>query len=675
MHKSPVTLRLLHRRARLPIAPASRRFTPLTALVLSLAPSAHAQIAGGSSGPESAPTSGEFSVQRFAPAPGPRNYFTTRGVRTDGQMAWSAGLFVNYASDPFTVVSCKTRADCNAASTVPGRKQDVHVVKNLFSADALGSLTPIERLQIGLRIPVTFAQGDGLTSNGLPNSQAPLKGVGMGDIELEGKLRAYGEVKDPFVAGAALFLTAPLGHATSKGNYIGDGTPIVGLRGIFDGKEGPWSFGGNLAGLYRGAGRVGSTTIGSEFRYGIGAGFEASPVVRIIADGFGATKFSSKDGTNTLEIDAGLQLTPLNSPIAAFVGGGAGVIEGVGVPKFRVFAGFMYVSEAKDRDGDGLLDQNDQCPAEAEDKDGYEDQDGCPDRDNDSDTIQDKDDKCPMKAEDPDGFEDQDGCPDPDNDKDGVDDAHDQCPDKKETVNGFKDDDGCPDAPDKDGDGVADEKDKCPEQAEDTDGFEDTDGCPDPDNDADGINDEDDECVDEPETKNGFQDEDGCPDQAEADRDEDGIPDSKDKCPDDPEDKNGVQDEDGCPDGVKPLVTVTATSFELGGTVNFAKNDTKIVGKKSFEILDAVAAAMKAHPEAEGVEVGGHTDDRGKVDKNTALSQGRAEACRTYLIKKGVDASRLEAKGYGPSKPIAENKTNAGRAKNRRVEFNITKKK
>jgi OOP family OmpA-OmpF porin len=99
----------------------------------------------------------------------------------------------------------------------------------------------------------------------------------------------------------------------------------------------------------------------------------------------------------------------------------------------------------KDTDGDGILDKNDKCPNEAEDKDGFEDEDGCPDLDNDKDGIADKDDKCPNEAEDKDGFEDEDGCPDLDNDKDGIPDDKDKCPNEPETVNGFQDDDGCPD--------------------------------------------------------------------------------------------------------------------------------------------------------------------------------------------------------------------------------------
>ena len=82
---------------------------------------------------------------------------------------------------------------------------------------------------------------------------------------------------------------------------------------------------------------------------------------------------------------------------------------------------------------------------EPEDKDGFQDEDGCPDPDNDGDGIPDAADKCPNEPEDKDGFQDEDGCPDPDNDGDGVPDAQDKCPDQPETKNGYQDDDGCPD--------------------------------------------------------------------------------------------------------------------------------------------------------------------------------------------------------------------------------------
>ncbi len=454
-------------------------------------------------------TDGEFSVQRFNPAPGPRNYFTTRGARVDGEMAWSAGLFVNYAYQPFVVRSCRSETDCDAPNAL--QRDDVRVVENMVTGDLLGSLTPIPRLQLGLRVPVSYVKGQGLSEAGTGDA-AGISAVGLGDVEVEAKARAYGEVKDPFVVGATLFGTVHTGNITAEGSYIGDSTPTVGARGIFDGSEGAFSFGGNLAAVYRGSGRVGSTELGPEFRYGIAGGFRVSPLLRVLVDGFGGTKFSAKNGTNSLEVDGGIQITPLNSNIAINAGAGTGLIQGVGVPQLRAFVGFMFVQEQSDRDGDGIRDEDDQCPTVAEDLDGFEDGDGCPDTDNDGDTIPDDQDKCPMVAEDPDGFEDTDGCPEDDNDKDGIKDDADRCPNEAETKNGFQDDDGCPDEPDRDGDGVPDSKDKCPDEPEDTDGFQDTDGCPDPDNDGDGIPDIADECVDQPETKNGYKDEDGCPD-------------------------------------------------------------------------------------------------------------------------------------------------------------------
>jgi OmpA-OmpF porin, OOP family len=456
---------------------------------------------------------GEFSVQRFNPAPGPRNFITTRGARTDGEMAWSAGLVANYGYLPFTVVSCESETNCDDPNAA--RKDDVKVVENIVTGDFMGSLTPIPRVQLGLRIPVTWVKGQGITDTGTADTQGDgISAVGLGDVELEGKARLHGEVKDLFVVGAALFATLHTGHLTAEDKFIGDSTPTVGVRGIMDGEQGPFSFGGNLAGVIRGTGRVGTTEIGPEARYGVAGGFKVSPVLRIVADGFGGTKFSSKRGTNSLEIDAGLQVMPLASSIMIMGGAGAGVIEGVGVPKLRVFVGAIYAAEKKDRDSDGIFDEQDQCPTVAEDLDGADDQDGCPDADDDGDSISEPADKCPKETEDPDGFQDTDGCPDPDNDADGVVDDRDRCPDKSETKNGFKDDDGCPDEPDADGDGVPDAKDKCPAEGEDTDGFQDTDGCPDPDNDGDGVPDAQDECIDEAETKNEFQDQDGCPDEA-----------------------------------------------------------------------------------------------------------------------------------------------------------------
>lgn len=98
-----------------------------------------------------------------------------------------------------------------------------------------------------------------------------------------------------------------------------------------------------------------------------------------------------------------------------------------------------------DSDRDGIPDIDDSCPQMAENMNGVDDTDGCPEEDTDNDGLLGSKDKCPDAAEDVDGFEDQDGCPDADNDGDGRPDVVDQCPDKPETKNSFEDEDGCPD--------------------------------------------------------------------------------------------------------------------------------------------------------------------------------------------------------------------------------------
>jgi OOP family OmpA-OmpF porin len=139
--------------------------------------------------------------------------------------------------------------------------------------------------------------------------------------------------------------------------------------------------------------------------------------------------------------------------------------------------------------------------------------------DADKDGVFDADDKCPEVAEDQDGFEDEDGCPDEDNDQDGVPDATDNCPVEKETMNGIDDADGCPE-PDGDGDGVLGSQDKCPNEPEDKDGFQDEDGCLDVDNDGDGIPDAADQCP----LEKGDQTNSGCPPKTDGATPTEGTP-------------------------------------------------------------------------------------------------------------------------------------------------------
>jgi OOP family OmpA-OmpF porin len=371
--------------------------------------------------------------------------------------------------------------------------------------------------------------------------------------------------------------------------------------------------------------------------------------------------------------------------------------------------------EEKDSDGDGIMDKDDPCPDQAEDKDGFEDQDGCPEPDNDkdgvldaadkcplipglkdnngcpeeapkdrdNDGIVDKLDKCPDQAEDHDGFQDEDGCPELDNDNDGIVDTADKCPNDAGPLQNL----GCP-IIDKDGDGINDPQDKCPDEPEDKDGFEDQDGCPDLDNDKDGIPDGQDKCPNDlgpaenmgcPDTdkdKDGLNDRlDKCPDQAgpadnggcpDTDKDKDGIVDRLDACPEEP----GVPEEKGCAKKYK-LVVVKKGKIEIKKQIKFGTASAKIIGAESFAILNDVAQVLKDTPSINKVRIEGHTDSVGNDTANLKLSQKRADSVMAQLIKLGIDPGRMEAVGFGETKPISSNATKAGRAENRRTEFNI----
>jgi len=234
-----------------------------------------------------------------------------------------------------------------------------------------------------------------------------------------------------------------------------------------------------------------------------------------------------------------------------------------------------------------------------------------------------------------------------DTDNDGIVDCEDKCPNDP----GTDDYNGCP-PPDRDGDGIPDDKDKCP----DVPGLPQFDGCPD--TDGDGIPDLQDKCPTVP----GIPACQGCPD-----TDKDGICDPDDKCPQ----EAGIPEEQGCPKKYTLVViNKEAKQIEIKEQVHFATGKA-IIMKDSYELLHQVAQVLKDNPQFK-VEVQGHTDNVGGRAYNMKLSQARANAVRDHLIKKeGIDPDRLIAKGYGFDVPIASNKTEKGRALNRRVEFHI----
>ena len=217
---------------------------------------------------------------------------------------------------------------------------------------------------------------------------------------------------------------------------------------------------------------------------------------------------------------------------------------------------------------------------------------------------------------------------------------------------------------DTDGDGIPDDIDACPNEPEDHKDPDPNDGCPAPsDRDGDGIPDQFDKCPDEPEDKDGIQDQDGCP---EDDADQDGIPDTKDACPKEPGQPDPDPKKNGCPKFIK----MEGSSVRVLQQVHFATGSATIE-PDSFPMLGEIASLLKANPSIKKMRIEGHTDNRGNADMNLDLSKRRAASVRVWLEQHGVEGNRLESEGYGLTRPIESNDTDAGRLANRRVEFKI----
>ena len=313
------------------------------------------------------------------------------------------------------------------------------------------------------------------------------------------------------------------------------------------------------------------------------------------------------------------------------------------------------IAKAVDSDGDGVVDTLDRCPGTPS---GVAvDNSGCP-LDSDRDGVADYLDKCPGT---PAGVSvDKNGCP-LDTDSDGVVDHLDKCPGTPAGVS--VDANGCP--LDADRDGVADYLDKCPNTP--AGAAVDKNGCP-LDSDQDGVADYLDKCPGTPVSVK--VDMYGCP----LDSDKDGVPDYLDRCPRTP---TGVKvDSTGCPEVVMTIEKKAAAAKRYCSkpavlAINFGTNKTDIKAQY-YDELKTVGDFLTYFPKAKG-EISGHADTVGTKTHNLTLSQARADSVRKYIADTfGTDSARIDTKGYGFSKPVASNKTEAGRAKNRRIEANFT---
>ncbi len=600
--------------------------------------------------------SSQFQVERFEPMPSQGlNILNIATSKTLGHGQGHIGAFAHYVDGTLSLDSSG---------------ETLNLVDSQLKVELSGAIGLLGWIDIGFVAPlVAYQSGDDLAGVGLPGES--LDSMALGDVRVVPKFTLL----DPDDTGGLGFAVVPLLSLPTGSDLNTDGASRFEPRAVLDWHHGNgFAIALNAAYAFRDERRAQNIVIDDVVRYGAGLrvplGVEG---LSLIGSYFGDLQTADdRDPNNTflktdekttspMEATGGFQYVRDDQWVFQ-LGGGAGLNGDVGAPLFRAFASVAFTPLTTDRDRDGIMDADDQCPDFAEDLDGFEDLDGCPDEDNDLDGIADAADACPDQTEDFDGFQDEDGCPDLDNDEDGILDPEDACP----VEAGLPEDKGCP-TYDKDSDGILDDVDQCPTDPEDLDGFEDEDGCPDLDNDNDGIPDLSDKCPMAAEDMDGFEDEDGCPD---PDNDRDGVLDADDKCPLEAEVINGFEDEDGCPDKGASKVRITKTKIEILEKVFFdTGKDT--IKSRSFGLLNQVAQLLKANPQITKLQVEGHTDDRGKDEFNLELSQARAEAVRTYLLAQGTKPESVVAKGFGESTPVADNKTSGGRDQNRRVEFTI----
>jgi outer membrane protein OmpA-like peptidoglycan-associated protein len=489
---------------------------------------------------------------------------------------------------------------------------DVRLVEHHLSLHANLSVSLFDRLVVFAGLSGSaLMEGDDVP-NRFRNQVGPADGGGLGDTHLGARLRLVGKDDAPVALGVQATLTLPTADVADDGQrYQGEHGVAVTPELILEFRAKQLvTVTVNAGAHFRENREFVDTTLGDELRYAVAVGVRPAQPIELIAEGYGAFSFEEfgEHGNTALEWLAGLKYHA-KAGFYAGLAGGTGIRPGYGTPRARAVLMIGWLT-----DGDVLPPE--EMPPDVPP----------PPPDSDGDGILDPSDKCPREAEDLDEYQDDDGCPDLDND----------------------------------GDGVPDASDKCRDEAEDLDQFQDTDGCIDPDNDGDGKNDAEDRCPNEAEDMDGFEDDDGCPD---LDNDKDGVPDSADGCPMEP----GTPEEKGCPKSIR----VEQGVIRLLQQINFGNNSDVILGE-SNSVMEELRAALQANTKIAHIRVEGHTDDRGADKKNLALSKKRAASVARWLTERGIETSRLEAWGCGELQPIDTNKTDPGRAKNRRVVFHIT---
>jgi len=415
------------------------------------------------------------TVDQFRPAETAEDGFSVSRPDDRGHLRVGAQLVLDYAYNPLVYEA--ERGDASSES--------LSIIEHQLAAHLGASLGLADRVVLYLGLPVNLVMS-GADGALVPAGFAAADGTGLGDLFLGGRVRLFGERDEIF----ALALQATFGLPTAM--WANAAQRYSGEQGLTIHPEliGELRFGGGWRVTLDLGARMRATDQARLESSGLAVSHELTYALGITAplwsdaEGRSVTAHLEGFGAGTFEAFGSRELSPFElllgvrgQPICGLVlglAGGTGLSRGYGTPDFRgvLSVGFSdsqctapaapaVVETPGDTDGDGILDPEDQCPLEPEDRDGFVDDDGCPDPDNDADGILDVNDRCPLDPEDRDEWEDEDGCPEPDNDQDGIYDGIDQCPNDAEDADGFEDQDGCPD-PDNDQDTVLDVNDRCP---------------------------------------------------------------------------------------------------------------------------------------------------------------------------------------------------------------------
>ena len=530
-----------------------------------------------------------LDLRGFHPPADPSGFLYLEPARTPGPGNWNIGAYGSYALAPVRLTDAKGN-------------DLAKVVSHQVSVDYFASVGIGQTWGLSLTVPTVVYQTGDDVSTLLPGS-APLHRTTIGAVSLGVKKTI---VSPSELGGLGISALGRLDVPTDSRSYVSDRAVGGELRAL--GELDLLALAIRATAGFHLRGKSETFLPDETYRFGNEIPWGAAVTLRpqalgidregrfrwtVEARGALATTPSFAAGPQS-PVLVGLSARYTAGEVSGILGLELPVNDAVGNPRVRPVLGFAWAPRFLDADEDGIEDDKDECPELAEDRDGFEDGDGCPDFDDDDDGVPDESDKCPKTKEDADEFQDEDGCPDPDNDGDGIPDGADACPNEKGPASAPKP--GCPDL-DPDRDGVVGAADKCPDAKEDKDGFQDEDGCPDPDNDGDGVPDGADACPTEKGEPNGIPEQNGC---VNLDHDGDTFDDASDKCPKEPEDFDGIEDDDGCPDAKNgaPLAVIVDEKdgkvVKLRTPPRFVKDD---VDPKSLPTLRALALELNAHPD------------------------------------------------------------------------------